>query len=350
MFEMLKHLKIESKSLDKIAWYLRDWDIKGKAIVITEKNIDKIYGEQIRSQLYDLYVSETSYIEQNSIEAAMKLGEHILSENIDYIVGFGGGRVLDTCKYASYISKRRLISIPTAVSNDGIASPIAVLKKQDGIQTSLGSVSPYAMIIDTDIISNSPISLIKAGIGDTISNYTALSDWKNASEKGKDTMHDIAYLMSSTALDVLLNSQFKSISERFIENLVQSLVLSGIAMKFAGTSRPCSGPEHLFSHALDFYCSSYNLHGLQVALGSIIMSKLQGLDYSFLIEYLDRFEVGINPRELNISEVDFIYCIKEAKNMRLGKYTFLSEENYDDTLLTELYQEICSELKIYKSL
>ena len=50
--------------------------------------------------------------------------------------------------------------------------------------------------------------LIKAGIGDTISNYMALMDWDFAVSRGQDEMNGYAYMMSRTSLDALMKTQF----------------------------------------------------------------------------------------------------------------------------------------------
>lgn len=83
-----------------------------------------------------------------------------------------------------------------------------------------------------------------------------------------------------------MNTSHQTICPEFIEVLVNSLVLSGIAMDFAGTSRPVSGSEHCFSHALDFYSDTKNLHGIQVALGTISMLKLINEPYDDVLAYL----------------------------------------------------------------
>ncbi|WP_230688576.1 iron-containing alcohol dehydrogenase, partial [Streptococcus pneumoniae] len=80
--------------------------------------------------------------------------ERAIATDIDCIVGMGGGRVLDVCKYASFISKRPYLSIPTTAANDGIASPVAVLKRQDDRPKSLGAAIPSMTLIDIDVIAS----------------------------------------------------------------------------------------------------------------------------------------------------------------------------------------------------
>jgi glycerol-1-phosphate dehydrogenase [NAD(P)+] len=234
--------------------------------------------------------------------------------------------------------------LPTTAANDGIASPIAVLKRQDGKPKSLGCAIAPMILIDTEIINNGPEQLIKAGIGDTISNYMALLDWEFACKCGKDEMSGYAFIMSRSSLDSLLKTQHKSICSDFVEVLVNSLVLSGIAMDFAGSSRPVSGSEHLFSHALDYYSEKQNLHGIQTALGTVATLKLIEKGTSEVTNYLQKFQVDINPKRLGIDETTFVYCFQNATSMRQNRFTYLHKTDLNDNKLKSLYEELVREL------
>jgi glycerol-1-phosphate dehydrogenase [NAD(P)+] len=287
---------------------------------------------------------ESEYTDQNTIRYAMKLAERAIAEDIDCFVGLGGGKVLDVCKYAAYVSKKPYLAIPTTAANDGIASPIAVLKREDGKPKSLGAAVPAMVVIDTEVIAKGPIQNIKAGIGDTISNYMALLDWELAVLRGKDEMNGYAYLMSKNSLDVMMKTQYTQIGPEFIEVLVNSLVLSGIAMDFAGSSRPVSGLEHLFSHALDYYSSVKNLHGMQTALGTVAGLKLIEKPQEEVVQYLKTFQVDVNPRTLGIDEATFLYCMQHAASMRTNRYTYLDEVDLSSSRLKQIYRELIEEL------
>jgi glycerol-1-phosphate dehydrogenase [NAD(P)+] len=274
----------------------------------------------------------------------MNIAERCIATDVDCIVGLGGGRVLDVCKYAAYISKTPYLSVPTTAANDGLVSPIAVLKRKDDKPKSLGSAMPAMVVIDTDVIASGPIQNIKAGIGDTISNYMALLDWELAVSRGKEKMNGYAYLMSQNSLDALMKTQYKTICSEFIEVLVNSLVLSGVAMDFAGSSRPVSGSEHLFSHALDYYCETKNLHGLQVALGTVAVLKLINHPQKDVVDYLKRFEVDVNPINLGIDEKSFVQCMQMATSMRNNRYTYLNEIDLSADKLKCVYRELAEEL------
>lgn len=333
-------LKIGPGKIRDVGLTLRENGISGKILYIADPFVDGLYGESVREQLDGIGLIKTEKIDHNSIAYAMSVAERVIATDVSCIVAMGGGKVLDVCKYASFISKIPLLSIATTVSNDGIASPIAVLKRQDQKPKSLGCATPTMLLVDTDIIATAPPALIKAGIGDTISNYTALKDWDLAVSRGKDVMNGYAYLMSQTALDALLKTQYDTINPEFIEVLVNSLVLSGIAMDFAGSSRPVSGAEHLFSHALDYYCEKQNLHGLNVALGTVAVLRLLEEDDSQVISYLKRFEVDINPKSMEIPEDTFIYCMQNAVRMRKNRYTCLNEMDLSTDRVRKVYGEL----------
>ncbi|HEW5326874.1 TPA: iron-containing alcohol dehydrogenase family protein [Streptococcus pneumoniae] len=337
-------LKIGSGAIHQISATLSQNSISGKILYCADPVVDDLYGSIVRSQIEEIGRVKEESCNYNTIAYAMNIAERAIATDIDCIVGMGGGRVLDVCKYASFISKRPYLSIPTTAANDGIASPVAVLKRQDDRPKSLGAAIPSMTLIDIDVIASGPIQNIKAGIGDTISNYTALKDWELAVERGKDKMHGFAYLMSQNSLDALMKTKYNSITPDFIEVLVNSLVLSGIAMDFAGSSRPVSGSEHLFSHALDYYGSTRNLHGIQVALGTVAVLKLIENSVDTVVDYLQRFEVHINPKLLGIDEELFIYCMQHATKMRSNRYTYLHEVDLSTDRLKQIYKELISEL------
>lgn len=337
-------VKIEANILNDINKYLITNNVRGKVLFVTGENVYNIYGKNLEKNLKEIVTVDSICINGNDICLAMSIAEYILSNDIDVVLALGGGKVLDVSKYAAYISKKPLISVPTTISNDGIASPISVLKSKSGITKSLGCRKPNIILIDTKVIINSPIKLIQAGIGDTISNYMALKDWKFAYEKKKEDMNDIAYLMSDMSLKVLMEVNKSDISEEFVKLLANSLVISGVAMDLAKSSRPVSGSEHLFSHALDFYTKSKNLHGIQVAFCTIAMLKILKMDYSSVMDYLTRYNININPLKLNISKDEFIYCMKNAKFMRKNRYTYLNEIELTNIYLEKIYIELMEEL------
>lgn len=339
-----KTLSVEAGCIRSVAKTLADNQISGNLLYVSDLTIDGLYGDVVQSQLKTIGSVKRELVDNSTIAYAMQIAQRTIETNISCIVGLGGGKVLDVCKYAAYISKRPILSLPTTIANDGIASPIAVLKGTDNRPMSLGCSVPTMLLLDTQIIQDCPLELIHAGIGDTISNYMALLDWELACSRGRDAMNGYAYLTSRTSLNALMKTQYTTICPDFIKLLADCIVLSGIAMDYAGSSRPVSGSEHLFSHALDYYGDHPNLHGIQVALGTVAVLKLIGRDYSKVLNYLKVFQVDVNPRRLGISEELFIHCMKNATKMRSNRYTYMNEANLEEEKLHKIYSELVEEL------
>lgn len=337
-------LKIGPGKIAEIESTLRNANILGKILYVFDPYVDSLYGHIIRPQIEAVGRVKQQVVDCNTIAYAMNVAERVIATDIDCIVAMGGGKTLDVGKCAAFVSKRPFMSIPTTMAHDGIASPIAVLKRYDEKPKSLGCTMPSMIILDTKLISTCPSQLIKAGIGDTISNYMALKDWDFAVSRGKDEMNGYAYMMSRTSLDALMKTQYDHICPEFMNVLANSLVLSGIAMDYAGSSRPVSGSEHLFSHALDYFCNKQNLHGLNVALGTVAILKIIGDDPTEVIQYLNKFEVDVNPKHMEITEDTFVYCMQHATEMRSNRYTYLHEADLNEDKLRIIYKELVTEL------
>ena len=337
-------LKIGPGKIREVEGALGEAVSGGKILYVSDPYVDSLYGSSVRPQIERIGQIKEQTVDYNTIAYAMDMAERVIATDIDCIVAMGGGKTLDVAKYAAFVSKRPFLSIPTTMAHDGIVSPIAVLKRQDGKPKSLGCAMPTMVILDTELIMSCPPQLIKAGIGDTISNYIALKDWDLAVSRGKDEMNGYAYMMSKTSLNALMKTQFDRICPEFLEVLANALVLSGIAMDFAGSSRPVSGSEHLFSHALDYYCEKQNLHGFNVALGTVAVLKLIGEDPREVVQYLKKFEVDVNPVHMGISEETFVYCMQHATEMRSNRYTYLHEADLCEQKLKKVYRELEEEL------
>ena len=189
-----------------------------------------------------------------------------------------------------------------------------------------------------------PRLLLKAGVGDTISNYTALYDWQLGCDENNDRPNDFAYMLSETAFNSLLYSEEKSLTSiPGIKMLAQSLVLSGLSMQLAGNSRPCSGSEHLFSHAMDELFDHNIPHGILVGMGSVVSCKLQGRDHHVVLDFLKAYDISVNPKKLGITEDMFIKAWMFAREVRKERYTILNKINLTEELFRQLYVAMLDE-------
>ena len=278
--------------------------------------------------------SENYLLEDNSFKDIEVLKEKCIRENFDLIIALGGGKVQDSVKRVCYLTNINHISIPTIISNDGLISPIAVLRNNVSNKTeSLPGIMPLGVIVDLNIIKQAPEKYIRAAAGDILSNLSATNDWILAQEKDNDFINDISFLMAKSAANALVyfsNKDFKY--KPFLKLIIQGQINSGISMSLAGSSRPCSGSEHLISHAIDYLkLGKRILHGEQVASISLFILFLQEkqLDAHFNYAIETKIELNfINNLKLS-NEIVLRDIFKTSKVMRPGRYTVLNTMSAD---------------------
>ncbi|EGL82030.1 3-dehydroquinate synthase [Caldalkalibacillus thermarum TA2.A1] len=334
------HLRIERGAIHHLSSPdIYSW-IKGcNVTVITGNGQTKAVTDKVLSQVpFDDVQHQVLYCHDNSLDMINQLERQCLETGTEVIIGIGGGKVLDMAKVVGTRLKAPIILLPTAISSDAICSPVAVIKLKDK-RTSLGVSMPKAVLIDLDILVSSPQRLRIAGFGDLLSNKTAIFDWQLAHQANKDTMDTFASLMANNAVEAFLNTlNNPSLTEDMLLRVsAESLVMSGIAMSVAGSSRPCSGSEHLISHALDYYCGGKALHGEQVALGVLIAQYLQK-EYGNnedLTPIFQQLALPLHYEDLGYTKEEIKLAIRMAPKMR-NRYTILNEFSLNDKQLEQL--------------
>ena len=250
----------------------------------------------------------------------------------DYIVALGGGRIIDFGKAMAYIMNVPYVSIPTIASHDGIASPyVSHVLQLDLNKHGIGKVqkSPIAIIADTSIILEAPRRYLLAGIGELVGKLIAVKDWELAVRvKGEEFSEYAAALARDSALIVLKNKdRLKVHNEESVRIVVKALLGCGVAMAIAGSSRPCSGSEHLFSHAIDLLARERGfrpaLHGEQVALGAIMMAYLHGMKWRRIKSFLQSLNIPVTAKELGLDRDVIIEALTIAHNVRPDRFTIL---------------------------
>jgi len=302
-----------------------DLRFKGKVLVVSGSNTLKIGGEYAIESLqnHDFEV-ESITIKQASTDTVLEVQDMIT--NISLVLGVGGGKVIDVAKLASTRSDINFISVPTAASHDGIASPRASIKNE-GSSVSLPAESPIGVIADTKIISKAPFRLLAAGFGDIISNHTAILDWKLAHRLLNEDFSDSAAALSLMTAKMTMKSA-DAIKEGLIESaelVVKALISSGMAISIAGSSRPASGSEHKFSHALDMLAPQPALHGEQCGVGTIMMMYLHGGDWKYIRDTLKKIKAPTTAHDLGSEPEYIIKALTIAHTIRKERYTILGD-------------------------
>ena len=270
-----------------------------KVLLVADTNTYEVAGKRTASLLAENHFSYKSYVykvTRDLVPDEEAVGKLLLQvdKNTDLIVTVGAGTLNDIVKFISRRTNIPSIVVATAPSMDGYASDSSALII-DNLKTSVESSYPKVIIGDTEILKKAPMRMILAGLGDMIGKYSALSDWQVSRIVNKEYYCDVTARISSDAIKKCVDNidGVKNREDLAIENVMDGLVRTGIAMSFVGNSRPASGAEHHISHFWEmkflFEGKEALLHGTKVGLTSIIVARL----YEMLVEKQVDFEEAV---------------------------------------------------------
>lgn len=323
--QMPREVHIGSDVIKDTGNICKDLRFEGNVLVVTGPNTLKIGADKVIESLEkEDFSVELSKINKATYETIEELEDKLIDTSL--IVGVGGGKVIDIAKMAATNARIYFVSVPTAASHDGIASPLASIKNNND-SVSLTAQAPIGVIADTNIIRNAPFRLLASGCADIVSNYTAIKDWQLANRLQNDSYSESAANLSLMTAKLIMKSS-KSIIKGLEESarlVVKSLFSSGMAISIAGSSRPASGSEHKFSHALDKITRKSALHGEQCGVGTIMMMNLHGGNWKFIKNALKDMKAPTNAYDLCIDPDDIIEALTLAHTIRPERYTILGD-------------------------
>jgi glycerol-1-phosphate dehydrogenase [NAD(P)+] len=282
-------------------------------------------GEQIAELIRPTLGSADVFtVVGGTLHAAHELGDQLRQRSYDAVVGIGGGKTIDTAKYAATRYGVPMVSVATSLANDGIASPVASLD-HDGGKGSYGVHIPIAVVVDLDFVENGPDRQTQAGIGDAVSNINSVADWELAHQVRGEPIDGLAVTLARTGAEALVNHPGKITDDGFLTTLAEALILGGISMAVCGSSRPASGGCHEICHAIDHLFPGTGSHGEQVGLGALFCTYLRGDLERFgqLASCLRRHGLSTTPGELGLSDEQFVAAVAHAPRTRPDRYTII---------------------------
>ena len=323
--ELPRLIEIGEKNINDFGKFLISLNKPKKVSLIAGTNVQKILKKKIEKSLKTKkiqFIWHTSI--DNQIKSLNQIQKDVRKDNSDLIAGIGGGRSVDTAKLISYNLGKPFVSLPTAASHDGMASPFVSVKSDK--PHSIVATAPMGVFVDIDIIKKAPAKLLASGCGDLIANITAVKDWQLGHKKKKEYYGRYAADLALMSAEIVMenSSEFakKGLDARVI---VEGLISAGVASCIAGSSRPCSGGEHLVSHALDKLAPGIGLHGEKCGLGSIMIAKLQGKDWKKIVKTLKNVGAPTTAKQIGLNSDVVVQALMIAQDLRPERYTILKE-------------------------
>jgi glycerol-1-phosphate dehydrogenase [NAD(P)+] len=323
--ELPRLIKIGEKNINDFGSFLVSLNKPKKVSLIAGMNVQKVLRKKIEKSLKlkkIRFIWHTS--KDNQIKSIEQIQKNVKKDNSDLIVGIGGGRSVDTAKLISYNLGKPFVSLPTAASHDGMASPFVSIKSDK--PHSIVASAPMGVFVDIDVIKKAPTQLLASGCGDLIANIIAVKDWQLGHKKKKEYYGryaaDLALMSAKIVMENSAEFAKKGLDARVI---VEGLISAGVASCIAGSSRPCSGSEHLFSHALDKIAPGIGLHGEKCGIGSIMMAKLHKQNWKKIVKTLKDVGAPTTAKQIGLKPDVIIKALIMAQGLRPERYTILKE-------------------------
>lgn len=326
-------------------------------LIVCDENTLKIAGEKVQNILESSGFKTRMHVAYSPdypilIPDAFTIGRLMIAaeDDTDLILGVGSGTINDVCKIVSYKMKLDSVIVCTAPSMDGYASTLSPLIV-DRQKVTYPSHYPYAIVADIDIMKDAPLEMLRAGFGDIVGKYTALTDWRLTVIVNKEYYCDTTARLMQNAVDKVVENTERYFSREVdaIYNVTEALMLAGISMGLVGISRPASGSEHHLAHfwELDALARGieHPLHGNSVGVGSIITSEAYRImsekfeepkeanppSPDLLREIYKRADMPLTPKDLGIDKDVFHNSIRNAYRIR-PRYTIFNYTKDRDLL------------------
>jgi glycerol-1-phosphate dehydrogenase [NAD(P)+] len=304
-----------------------------KVVIASGSNVTS----KVRSAVDSALRKEPNWVEVGAADMENVGRVMLAASGSGCIVGVGGGKSVDVGKLAAFKLHLPFYSVPTSASHDGISSPFASLKGLDR-PYSVMAKPPVGILADIGVIASAPRRLLASGCGDLVSKLTAVRDWQLAHRVTGEYYGGYAASLALMSANVVLEGSrtLGKFDKDSVRELVEALISTGVAAGIAGSSRPCSGSEHLFSHYVDILAPYTGLHGEKCGIGTIMMSKLHGIDWRRVRLALKNVGAPVQASQVGLDDSIIVESLVKASSIRPDRYTILSRTRLNRKSATAL--------------
>ncbi|KAA8999398.1 glycerol dehydrogenase [Affinibrenneria salicis] len=212
-----------------------------------------------------------------------RLRQICTANNIEVVVGIGGGKTLDCAKAVSFYENKPVVIVPTLASTDAPCTALSVLYKENGEFDKYLFLpkNPDAVLVDTQVIANAPVRFFAAGVGDALATYFEARACfqadginlvlKRPSRTGLGIArlcYDILQENIETAMDAVSSKVVTSALEQTIE---ATIYLSGVGAESGGLAA-----AHAVSNGMSIVPELHRVqHGEKVTFGLLTQLVLE---------------------------------------------------------------------------
>ncbi|NLM97588.1 MAG: glycerol dehydrogenase [Halanaerobiaceae bacterium] len=261
-------------------------DFGERILGIIDPVVKELYAEELQSGLAGKELIMETFGGESSKKEIERLAEIARQNNIELIMGAGGGKTIDTAKAVAYYTKTPVMIIPTIAATDAPCSALSVIYTEEGVFEEYLFLprNPDIVVVDTEIIARAPVRYLVSGMGDALATYFEASACAKTKVQsiagGSQTM--TALSLARLCYDTLLKyghaakkAAEASVVTEALEKIIEAnTLLSGLGFESGGLAA-----AHAVHNGFTALEETHDrTHGEKVAYSTLVQMVLEDRD------------------------------------------------------------------------
>jgi len=243
----------------------------------------------------------------------LRLMEIARQNHLDFIVGAGGGKAIDTSRVVAGRMKVPLITIPTSAATCSATSSGAMIYEKGVRLEEVSGKGAELALVDSMIISHAPPRLLASGMADSLSKWY---EGKHAYDQIEhpDLATQAAMILSTRLKETIFEFGLEAMRDverqknsRAVETIIEAnLFLTGAISGCGGSKFRIALAHALFYGMTVLPRAHQNLHGEWVGFGIVVQLCLEKNEEELkvILPFFSRLGLPLTLEQLGLSNLE----------------------------------------------
>ncbi|WP_080873674.1 glycerol dehydrogenase [Oceanobacillus timonensis] len=294
-------------------------NIGKKPLILSDEVVWGITGETIENSLKEEAL-QFHYIQFNgeaSLNEMERIADEGKQEDVDFVIGVGGGKTLDTAKAVADILEVSVVIVPSTASTDAPTSALSVIYSDEGVFESYKfyNKNPELVLVDTKVVAGAPPRLFASGIADAMATWVeARATIKSNGDAMAGGKTSIAGQAIAEACEKTLfaygKAAYKAVEKNLVTKQVEAVVEANTLLSGLGFESGGLAAAHAIHNGFTVLDGDIHhlTHGEKVAYGTLTQLVLElhpEQEIQKYIEFYRSLGLPTTLEEMHLDEVSY---------------------------------------------